>query len=237
MTRDADRLIDTIQNLLGDSTASPSDDAGVSNARKGIPEGRAPHSPALGGKDPRTGAEPGLSVEDTLPIALAGLHERETRDMAVRALIRMGAAAVIPLLALLHDDNPNVRHAAAWSISRITDRRLTRTLIRAIGWTYPYAQTSLNAEGWAKLRDALVHGSRASRIACALAFGRLRETRAFPDLIETLTDSYPMARLAAIWALGQIGDPAAAPHLSDALDDPDPLIAHAAEEALATLHA
>jgi hypothetical protein len=109
---------------------------------------------------------------------------------------------------------------------------LTRTLPRAVGWTFPYTQAPLDAEGWVKLRDALVHGSRASRIACALAFGNLRETRALPDLIEALTDPYPMARLAAIWALGQIGDPAAVPHLSDAIDDPDPLIVRATEEAL-----
>ncbi len=230
MTRDADRLIDTIQNLLGDVSAPPEQPPSG-----GIPEGRAPHSPALGGNDPRTGAEPALSVEDTLPIALAGLRERESRDAAVRALIRMGATAVIPLLALLHDDDRDVRRAAAWIIGRVTDRRAARTLIRSVGWTYPYTEIPLDGEGYAKLTDALIHGSGGSRIACAVAFGRLRDARALPDLIEALTDSYPLARLAAIWALGQIGDPAVLPHLTDALDDPDPLIARAAEETLTAL--
>jgi HEAT repeat protein len=205
-------------------------------SRSGVPDGRPPHSPMLGGDSQRlTGNEPALNAEKTLPIALDALHDPDVRDRAARTLIRLGDAAVPSLLAQMHDDDPDVRQLASWALGQIADRRLAHRLRRGAHWTYHALQEPHDGRLTGKLIDALRFGSRESAVASAVALGRLRSPRALPDLTEALNDSYPLIRLAAIWALGQIGAADSVEHLTDALYDPDSTIARVAADALRML--
>ena len=78
-------------------------------------------------------------------------------------------------------------------------------------------------------------GTRPTRVATAVALGRLGERRALPELAEVLNSEHLLIRLAAIYALGRLGDPAAVPFLADALYDRDRLVVRAARDALLLL--
>jgi HEAT repeat protein len=207
-------------------------------ARKSITGASLRDAPRLGGeRPPLTGDEPRLDFATTLARALDLLRQPEERSQAVVALLRLGDAAVPALLDLLHDTDPPVRHAAAWALGRIRDRRSARALIRAAEWTTPYAHAPGDSSAVKVLLDAMRVGSRPTRVAVMVALGSLGDPRAIPDLLEQLSGEYLLGRLAAIWALHQIGDRAAIPHLADALDDPDPLLRDCASAALEAIQA
>lgn len=195
-------------------------------------------SPQMGSSGSRrSGAEPRLTASRLLPRALALLRREETRSQAAGALVRLGDRAIPALIDLLHDDDYQVRRSAAWALGQIKDRRIVGKLIRSAHWTYAALNDPDNLDPAARLLEAMIIGSRPTRVATAVALGRLGRPHAVPDLIEALNDEYLLARLAAIWALGRIGDEDAVPYLADALYDPDPLIVTAAAEALGQIDA
>lgn len=225
------RLMDSLDHLLqsqGEETQSPL----TETPRVPTPP-LPPRSPMIGGGQQQiSGDEPTLSAEKTLPLALEGLHNDEVRGRAVRALIRLGDAAVPALLGMMHDDDPDARLAASWALGQIKDRRLAMRLRRGAEWTYQAIAEEAGGRTVGKLIHALREGSPESAVASAVALGRLQVVRALPDLTEATNDRYPLIRLAAIWALGQIGAAESILHLADALHDPDPTIVHVAVDAL-----
>jgi hypothetical protein len=241
MTDAIQRLLESLDDLL---SVDPQPNADAPEPQPptekqpttGVLEGRPSHSPMLGGDSQRlTGNEPALNADKTLPMALNALHDPEVRDRAARTLIQLGDGAVPSLLGQMHDDDPDVRQLASWALGQIADRRLAHRLRRGAHWTYHALQEPHDGRLTSKLIDALRFGSRESAVASAVALGRLRSSRALPDLTEALNDSYPLIRLAAIWALGQIGSADSVEHLADALYDPDSTIARVAADALRAL--
>ena len=189
--------------------------------------------PQLGGQQAgRTGSEPQLDAARTLAQAADALHHPETRAIAQRTLAALGDAALPVLMSLLHDDDPNVRAAAAATLARLRDARLVRDLMRAAQWSSAYARTPDDPAAVNSLIHALRIGRNASRVAAAVALGRIGAVRAIPDLLEALNEQYLLARMAAIWALGEIGAAEAVPLLADALYDPDPAVARLAAGAV-----
>ena len=147
-------------------------------SKPSVAEGRPPHSPMLGGDSQRlTGHEPALNAEKMLPLALDALHDPDVRDRAAGTLIRLGDAAVPALLALMHDDDPDVRHTASWALEQIAHRRLAHRLRRGAHWTYHALQEPHDARLTSKLIDALRFGSRESAVASAVALGKLCSAR------------------------------------------------------------
>src|SRR5574341_148785 len=184
---------------------------------------------SLGDQRQRSGHEPALAFWQYLPHALEWLRQAATRTQGMAAIARLGEAAMPALLDLLHDDDPDLRRAAAFTLGRVLDSRWARKLVRSAHWTY---HTRHEPGGAARLLDALIRGSRPTRVACAVALGRMGEFEAVPELIELLADDHRLVRLAAIWALGRIGADEAMPHLQDALEDRDGFIRQAAEDGL-----
>jgi HEAT repeat protein len=199
-----------------------------------IHRGYTRHSPSLGSSHgPRiSGDEPRMPTPRLLERALALLREESTRGAAAEALTRLGDGAIPALLDLIHDSDRGVGRAAAWALAQMKDRRDMRRLIRAAEWTTPYLEAPDDLASYQALMHGLVIGSPASRVAAAVALGRLGDRRAVPELIETLNGSGTLPRLACIHALGRIGDAEAVPHLEDALHDPDPLVRDFAAAAL-----
>jgi HEAT repeat protein len=194
-------------------------------AQRTIRQSKSSDAPRLGGEKALiTGQEPRLDFATTLALALDLLRQSENRAQAVAVLIRLGDAAVPALLNLLHDDDPPVRHAAAWALGRLRDRASARALIHAAEWTTAFVQAPGDASAVTVLLDALRVGSRPTRVAVIIALGRLGNARALPDLFEQLGSQYQLSRVAAIWALSRIGDRRAIPYLADILDDPDRLL-------------
>ena len=94
--------------------------------------------------------------------------------------------AVVPLIRLLKDDDPDVRFRAAFAISHSKDPRIISPLI-------------------ALLSDS----DRSSRYSAAKALGESGDRRAVGPLIAAMNDPDKEVEGAAIEALGQIGDPRA----------------------------
>ena len=193
--------------------------------------------PQLGGDRYRqiSGAEPGLSVGRVLQEALVLLEQAATRDLAVDTLAQLRDAAIPSLINRLHHPEPAVRHGAAWALSRVTDRRAAKKLIRAAQWTYPHVE-SPEPGSVRRLIHSMQIGTVGTRTVAAVALGRLGDPRAVPDLIELLRAAPPLPRLGAIWALGHLKNPDAVPHLADALHDPDSRIADLAADALSQIN-
>ncbi len=175
--------------------------------------------------------EPRLSTERTIAEALDLLRKKESQEMAAKAFVRLGDAAVPTLISLLHDKDHEVRRSAAWALGRIKDRRAAQKLIRAANWTF-YAVHDPGPGTRSELLHALMVGSRATRTAAAVALGRLGDPYVVPELVEALNQDHTLVRLAVVWALGQIGDQQAIPYLSDALYDSDPAVRVIAAEAI-----
>lgn len=194
------------------------------------------HAPRLGAdRSGHSGNEPMLPADAVARQAVDLLTDPdrpdEDRYAAANALWRIGESGIPAVLDLLHHDDGRVRAAAARALAHLLDRSETRRFVRAARWT-SYALREEGPAAYARLHDAVLNGSRASRVVGAVALGQLGDQRAVPDLIESMNDSYRLARLAAIHALGLLGNSAAVPYLADALEDPSDVIQEAARLAL-----
>jgi HEAT repeat protein len=117
---------------------------------------------------------------------------------------QLGSAAVAPLLFALHDEEQNVRCAAAKALGEIGDLKAVKPLMAAL-------EDNFN--------DV--------RVAAAEALGKIGDLQAVQPLIAALKDKHKQARMAATGALIKIGEPAV-DSLIAALRDQDQNIRSAA---------
>src|SRR5258708_140591 len=133
-----------------------------------------------------------------LPALEAALRDHENaalRNAAIETYVRLGAAAVSPLLTLLGDADEEVRNFAAVMLGSLRDRHAVPALIAA-------------------LRDPDVN----VRHAAAASLGQIAAPQAVLPLIEALK-SEPWLQYPPIHALREIADPRAAPALLELLCD------------------
>jgi len=156
------------------------------------------------------------------PRALSALVEAlrdpslKVKAEAVRAIVKLGEQATGPVIRLLNDaiderDNMTARYAAK-ILGLIGDRSISSVLVELL-----------------KSEDKFV--------ACeaALALGRLRESKAVPDLIGLLDEPNGNLRFAAAEALGEICDPIAREAVQRRLSDDDEGVRAKARWALSRL--
>jgi hypothetical protein len=120
----------------------------------------------------------------------------DARQRAHKALVKIGAPAVAPLIDNLKDANHEVRVDVVNALGEIKDPRAVEPLIEA-------------------LKDT-AHVS-----AVLVALGKIQDHRAVEPLIAALEDKDPYVRLDAVWALGEINDSKAIAPLAAALRDRD----------------
>jgi HEAT repeat protein len=180
---------------------------------------RGPAAIALGGS----------YVADALDGLLARVgHEPDfyVREDITWALVRMGEAAIAPLIGLLNDESAAVRHHAAHTLGKINDPRAVEALIGALHdsdhMVAARAAGSLKVIGVAQAIPALAgvlgHPHRETQTAVAEALERFG-AEAIPAVLEAMNDTRWPVREHAADVLGQIGDKAAVPALTAALRD------------------
>ncbi|MBD3176491.1 MAG: hypothetical protein GF320_15030 [Armatimonadia bacterium] len=136
------------------------------------------------------------------------------RARAVKSLASVrGAEATEALLAVLADEDEDVRLAAADALA------------------------SRGPSAMAPLMDALVKGGIEVRWGAACVLGRIGDLRAMDSLTSALDDPEWRVRRAAARALGKVGDAGAVDPLTAALDDPSGSVRDAAAEGLSRVHA
>jgi HEAT repeat protein len=125
--------------------------------------------------------------------------DREIRDMAIHALVKIRAAAVQPLLAALKEGDAALRPKAAAVLGYIGDPRSRMPLMAALGDPEPAVRANA-AEALAAYR---------------------KDKRLVEPLVFVLKDPDVRVRFNAAGSLWKIGDPSATPALLELLDDPD----------------
>lgn len=159
-------------------------------------------------------ADPDGEVRASVMQALAGIRGREVaarlvpllsveqvglRNMAMELLRRIGQDAPDLILALLEEDDRDLRIFAADIVGNVGSPGVGRALIRTLGDPDPNV-----------------------RAAAAISLGRRRESQAVPALVKALADEQ-WVRFAAIEALAAIGDPAALEPLLAVMREEDEL--------------
>jgi len=140
----------------------------------------------------------GFDAQTVLPALEAALRDDEdagARNAAMEIYVKMGGAAVPPLLALLGDADEEVRNFAAVMLGSTRDVRAVGPLIAVL------QDQDLNV-----------------RHAAAASLGQIGDARAVLPLVGALR-SEAWLQYPAIHALGEIGDPGAGPALLELLGD------------------
>lgn len=179
---------------------------------------------------------------DTLDILLQALCSED--DLLIRedltwAIVRFGDAAIQPLIDLMQDKNPAIRHHAAHVLGKIRAPRAVDALIHALDdvdvTVVLKAAFSLGQIGDERAVPALVglvghehHEIQATLLRVLEEFA----VPAFPLLIKIATHARWQVREQAVDILGAIGDPAALPVLITALKDEHWAVRFAAVTAL-----
>jgi hypothetical protein len=157
----------------------------------------------------------GEEVVTTLGEAIQNTDSRESearRFLAITLGHIRGRSALEPLLAILGDQNDNVRYAVIEALGRLGDNRAVTPLL-------------------AKLDDQ----NEMVRYYAAEALGRLGDKRAVAPLMAKLDDQNEMVRQIVIEALGRLGDKRAVAPLMVKLDDQNEMVRNAVAEALEKL--
>lgn len=161
----------------------------------------------------------------TLIMALR-TDDRRAHTLVVDDLVRMGTAAVEPLLSVLDDPNPNVRAGAARALGKIGDLQALGSLIFRLRYD-PEPEVRKSAVwalqmGGEHAVSALVETLRDPdewvRFGAVIVLSKLGE-HAVEPLIAALQDSNALMRANAAETLGRIGDTRAADALAEALSD------------------
>ena len=121
-----------------------------------------------------------------LPVLESALRDEEdaaVRNAAMEIYVKMGAAAVAPLLRLLADRDEEVRNFAAVMLGTVGDTRAVPSLVNAL------ADPDVNV-----------------RHAAATSLGQIGSPEAVEPLVRALRTE-PWLQYPAINALGEIGDP------------------------------
>ncbi|MFA5885440.1 MAG: HEAT repeat domain-containing protein, partial [Acidimicrobiia bacterium] len=144
------------------------------------------------------------------------------------------AAAIEPLVAVLHDEDEAVRKSASRVLVRI-GARAVESLIDSLGWADWTTEAVLVDIGAPAVEPlvAHLHDERSGRReAIARVLGTIGDARAVEPLIPRLDDQADTVRSAAATALGRIGDTRAVEPLIPVLDDRANAVRAAAATAL-----
>jgi len=167
--------------------------------------------------------EPLYTREEDIVRLIEQLRSTETtrREDAAQALADMLDARVLdPLLALLHDEQPEVRQCAVLALAWMTEGRATRRFV--------HAHRRL-VQG--PLIQALADQESKVRAAAAQALGDWGDVQAVEPLLELVQDEDPEVRRQVVEALGYLKDERAVEPLLNAFftDDDERVRAFAAQ--------
>jgi HEAT repeat protein len=134
-----------------------------------------------------------MSEENNIAGLIKALDDRDknVRNSAREALVKIGTPALELLIAALHHQAEYVRQHAAWALGDIGEARAVEALI-----------------------SALEDGNWAVRNNAAYGLGQIGDARAVEVLIATLEDEDKDVRVTAREALEKIGSPAVGPLIS-----------------------
>ncbi len=155
-------------------------------------------------------------------------EDRRAHTLVVDDLVRIGAAAVEPLLDVLDDPNPNVRSGAARALGKIGDARALGSLIFSlrndpdveVRKSAVWALHMGGARAVVPLIEALSDADEWVRFGAVIVLAKIGDAAVEP-LIEALSANLPIVRANAAETLGRIADQRAAEALAGALHDPD----------------
>ena len=170
-------------------------------------------------------------------IKTLGDENAEIRTTAVRALGKIGEAAVEPLIRVL-EEGEDVRFYAVWALGTIADVRAVEPLIKALEdeRVHVAAAAALGNIGDARAVEPLIgvlsDDNKKLRKSAAWALGNIGDARAVDPLIKGLGDEHNKVRIAATFALGIIADVRAVEPLIKALEDEEDDVRGYAAEAL-----
>ncbi|MBZ0297300.1 MAG: HEAT repeat domain-containing protein [Anaerolineae bacterium] len=152
--------------------------------------------------------------------------DRRIHTLVVDNLVRIGQAAVEPLLMVLDDANPNVRAGAVCALGKLGDPQALGSLVFRLR-NDPDPEVRKNAV-WALhmgqqqavpvLIEALADEDEWVRFGAVIVLSKLGQMAVTP-LIEELHNPDPLIRANAAETLGRIGDRDAADSLVRTLDD------------------
>lgn len=155
-------------------------------------------------------------------------NDRRTHTLVVDDLVRIGRPAVEPLLAVLNDQNPNVRAGAARALGKIGDVRALDALVFRLRFdddvevrkSAVWALHIGGARAVGPLIEALRDPDEWVRFGAVIVLAKIGQP-AVLSLIGALKENRPVVRASAAETLGRIGDLRAAEPLSELLYDPD----------------
>lgn len=164
------------------------------------------------------------------------------REDITWALVRVGDAAVMPLIELLKDENATARHHAAHTLGKIADARATEPLTRALedadAMVVAKAAFALSQIGDTGAIPALIgllgHEHREVQTAVNQVFETFGEA-SIQLLIQAMAQEKWQAREQAADILGMIGSKDAVPVLIEALKDRQWQVRFAAVTALGAI--
>jgi HEAT repeat protein len=142
---------------------------------------------------------------------------------------------------LLENISPDVRGAAAQTLSQLKDMRTAEPFAKALGEKSHMvrdaaAEALVELGACDQLCRALEHPDDKVRQLAANALGRLGDPRAVNPLLKALKDYNLIVRAEAAYALGNLGDLRATEPLTEALEDRDQIVRRAAAKALGVLN-
>ncbi len=164
-------------------------------------------------------------------------------DPALYALAEMSEAAVMPVIALLQDQNPQMRTSAVNVLANIGDERAIEPLIAALqdsDWDVRWAACHRLPEfedirAVEPLIERLKDSQAEVRELAVQALVVFEDARAVEPIIAVLKDENQKVRVAAVRALGELGDKQAIDALTLALEDDDKIVREAAQKAFAQI--
>jgi HEAT repeat protein len=164
-------------------------------------------------------------------------------DPALYALGDMGEVAVIPILALLQDDDAKMRESAVNLLGNIGDERAIEPLIEMLYdpvWDVRWAACHMlprfeDKRGVKPLIERLKDSQAEVREMAINALVVFEDPRVVEPLIALLQDENEKVRIVAARALGELGDKRAIEGLTQALEDENERVREAVGAALSRL--
>jgi HEAT repeat protein len=148
-------------------------------------------------------------------------REQVAKDL-LRAIEKMGPAAVEPLIEALRDKEVTVRKFAATVLGNLCDDRaldeLGMTLYdlhHEVSQAAALALTKFGSKAVDILLEALNHPEAGIRECAISALGKIQDVRVAPVLIEMLHDPERIVRIQIIKSLGELHDQRALPALQE----------------------
>src|SRR5262245_40806495 len=216
--------------------------------RSGVKEAIAPLLTAVGDdswpvRQAATEQLTGFDRDALLPALEAALRNNEDaalRNAAMEIYVKMGAAALPPLLELIEDADQEIRNFAAVMLGTLRDERGVSALIRALQDqdvnVRHAAAASLGQIGSREAVSPLIEALRTEpwlQYPAITALGEIGDSRATPALLELLSDE--MLRGPVLEALGRVAGREALRHLIPGLYAADPVLRNLAIKAVVSI--